>query len=172
MRLSLPTSRLPLMVASLAVMLASATPALADVGETIILRCTHNESLSGFSQSAYRQALKEMSADVEEYSPCGSEIRRAQLAAASGLTSTQGAPEAVALNVTPSEQQAITQARRTRPPSLKLRGLVIEPGVVHTNIASVFRMLPTPLLATLGLALAGLLLAMRHAFRKWVRARG
>ena len=52
-----------------------------SVGEQIVLRCTHGQSLSGFSQSAYRQALKELSADSLEYSPCGQQIRQAQLAA-------------------------------------------------------------------------------------------
>ena len=55
------------------------------MGETIIIRCTHGESLSGFSQAAYHQALQELPTEVEEYSPCGNEIRHAQLAAAAGV---------------------------------------------------------------------------------------
>jgi len=39
--------------------LAMAPPAAqADVGETIIQRCTHGQSLSGFSPRAYARALK------------------------------------------------------------------------------------------------------------------
>ena len=61
-----------------------------SVGEQIILRCTHGQSLSGFSQSAYRQALKELSADAEEYSRCAQQIRQAQLAAARRATERRG----------------------------------------------------------------------------------
>ncbi|MGD1059421.1 MAG: hypothetical protein ABR992_18645, partial [Solirubrobacteraceae bacterium] len=67
------------------VLLTVTQPASANVGETIILRCTNGQSVSGFSQSAYRQALKELNADTEEYSPeCGAMIREAQRAAAAG----------------------------------------------------------------------------------------
>src|ERR1700693_1116265 len=65
-------------------MLVSAPAASANVGERIIDRCTHGESFSGFNQSAYTQALKELSADTEEYSDCSSLIRQAQRAAAAG----------------------------------------------------------------------------------------
>ncbi|HEY0517184.1 MAG TPA: hypothetical protein VGD00_08695, partial [Solirubrobacteraceae bacterium] len=44
----------------------AAGTAQADVGQKIILRCTHHESLAGFSQADYRRALKEMSATTEE----------------------------------------------------------------------------------------------------------
>ena len=53
----------------------------ADIGAKIIERCTHGESLGGFSQQAYRRALKELPTEVEEYSDCANLIRRAQLAA-------------------------------------------------------------------------------------------
>src|SRR3984885_16254875 len=67
------------------ILMASAQQASANVGEKIILRCTHGQSINGFSQSAYRQALKELEADLEEYSPqCGAMIREAQRAAAAG----------------------------------------------------------------------------------------
>src|SRR5437764_10164444 len=63
---------------------ATAAPAAADVGETIIQRCTHGQSLAGFRQSDYDKALKELSADAEEYTDCAQQIRQAQLAAAGG----------------------------------------------------------------------------------------
>ena len=49
---------------ALALVLAAgiASPARANVGETIIQRCTHGQSLGGFSQQAYREALKELTA--------------------------------------------------------------------------------------------------------------
>ena len=63
---------------------ASRAGASADIGTKIIERCTHGQSLSGFSQQDYRRALKELPTEVEEYSDCANLIRRAQLAAAGG----------------------------------------------------------------------------------------
>ncbi len=159
-----------------AAVLVFAQPASANIGETIVLRCTHQQSLSGFSQSAYRQALKELSADAEEYSGCASQIRQAQLAAAArgrggaSVVASQGATAAVAIAATPSEQRAITHAERASPESVKLGGAVIHPGVVHASIASALNSLPTPLLATLAFLLACLLLVAGGALLKRVRA--
>ncbi len=169
-------ARRPAVVAALlaATLLAIAQPARADVGETIILRCTHGQSLSGFSQSAYGQALKELSADTEEYSDCSSLIRQAQLVAAGGgrgsAGSGQSAATPVALAATPSEQRAITHAERAGSEPVRVGGGVIHPGVVHVNIASALSSLPTPLLATLAFLLACLLLVVGGALRNRVRA--
>jgi hypothetical protein len=153
-------------------LLAIAQPAWANVGEKIILRCTHKESLSGFSQSAYREALKELNADLEEYSGCASQIRQAQEAAAGG----RGGPGAggsgvapVAVAATPAEQRAITHAVHASPEPVKLGGGIIHPGVVHVDIASALNSMPTPLLATLAFLLACLVLIVGGALRKRVR---
>jgi hypothetical protein len=153
--------------------LAIAQQARADIGETIILRCTHRESLSGFSQSAYRQALKELNADTEEYSNCSSLIRRAQEAAAAGRGSAaaaDGGAAPVAIAATPAEQRAIAHAQAAAPGPVKLGGGVIHPGVIHANIASAFSSMPTPLLATVAFALVCLALLAGGAIRKRVRA--
>jgi hypothetical protein len=164
-------------VALVAVVARALAPAAqANVGETIILRCTHNESVSGFSQRAYNQALKELNADLEEYSPsCASLIREAQRAAAAGGRGGSGggglstaAPVAVA--ATPSEQRALTHAVHAHPESVKLGSGEINPGVVHVNVASALSSLPTPLLATLAFILAGLVLVAGGSLRKRVRA--
>jgi hypothetical protein len=153
--------------------LAIAQPARADIGETIILRCTHNQSLSGFSQSAYRQALKELEADLEEYSGCASQIRRAQEAAAGARGATVG-PTAggptVAIAATPAEQQAIAHAQSAPAAPVHLEGGVIHPGVIHANIASAFSSMPTPLLVTVGFIVLCLALLAGSAVRKRVRA--
>lgn len=146
-----------------------ATPAGAtSVGETIILRCTHGQSLSGFSQHDYAEALKDLTADAREYTECGSQIRQAQLAAATGRGGAGGAP-VVAIPPTASEQRAIAHAARVRPTSVRIGGSLVHPGVVHANIASAFSSLPTPLLATVIFLLACLLLvgggALRNRFR-------
>ncbi len=167
---------LPIVIAIMAAAaLALAAAANADIGETIILRCTHEESLGGFSQSAYNKALKELSADTEEYSDCSSRIRQAQLAAAGGRgaasEAASGAAKPTSLAATPSEQLAIARAKRVPSRAIRLGGQLVEPGVVHVNVASAFSTLPTPLLATLAFLIICLLLVLAGALRNRVRAR-
>jgi hypothetical protein len=141
-----------------------------SVGEQIILRCTHAQSLSGFSQSAYKQALKELSADAEEYSGCAALIRQAELAAAAHRSaSTSGLP--VALVATPGELNAIKHAESSGPGQVNVGGEAVTPGVVHANIASEFSTLPAPLLAVLALMLACLLALAVSYTRGRLRAR-
>jgi hypothetical protein len=161
------------------ILMASAQQASANVGEKIILRCTNGQSIDGFSQSAYRQALKELEADLEEYSPqCGAMIREAQRASAAGGRGSggggagpgQNTPVPVAIAPTPSEQRAIAHAQNAKPESVKFGGALIHPGVVHVGIASALSSLPTPLLATLAFLLACLLVGAGTAMRNRARA--
>jgi hypothetical protein len=162
----------------MSLLLALSAPAYAtNVGEKIILRCTHKKSLSGFSPSAYRQALKEVEADLEEYSGCASEISEAERAQAAGgrgssstVTPSTAAP--VAVTATPSQQLSIAKATSSEPDAVKLGGGgVVHPGVVHVDVASALNSLPTPLLATLAFILAGLLVFMGATLRNRVRAK-
>jgi hypothetical protein len=175
MRIARPKSRAALAAALLSA-LALAAPAHADVGETIIQRCTHGQSLGGFTQSDYSKALKELSADAEEYTDCSALIRRAQLAAAgggrgggSGGGGSGAAP--VPLATSPAEQRAITHAARAPTAPIRVGGQVVHPGVVHADIASAISSLPTPLLVTTVFLLACLLLLSGRALRNRVRAR-
>ncbi|HYM45339.1 MAG TPA: hypothetical protein VES65_04175 [Solirubrobacteraceae bacterium] len=157
-------------MAALLALAATAPPARADVGETIIQRCVHAQSLSGFSQQAYQQALKELSAGTEEYSNCASLIHQAQLAAAAGQGGPSGASSGAAvLTPTPAEQQAIARASHAGSAPVQVGGQTIRPGVVHADIASAFSMLPTPLLATVAFLLVCLLTVAGTAIRKRVR---
>jgi len=141
-----------------------------SVGEQIILRCTHGQSLSGFSQSAYKQALKELSADAEEYSGCATLIRQAELAAAAHRGAGAGSAP-VALVATPGELKAIKHAQSAGSGPVNVGGQVVSPGVVHADIASAFSTMPAPLVAVLALMLACLLaLAVRYT-RERLRAR-
>jgi hypothetical protein len=142
---------------ALAATLSIVPAARADVGAAIIERCTHGQSLSGFSQQDYRRALQELPAEVEEYSDCASLIRRAQLAVAGG-----GGGEALgSITSTPAERAALHGASRKAAP-VRVGGELVRPGVVHTNVASALSSLPTPLLALLAFLLAwGLALASR-----------
>ncbi len=154
-------------------------PAAADQGEAIILRCTHGQSLSGFSQQAYKQALKDLNADTEEYTDCSSLIRQAQLAAAGssrggiggGGSGSSGGPSAPAVVPTPAEQRALTSARHARAAPVQVGGEAVHPGAVHVDVASALSSLPTPLLAMLAFLLTCLLVVAGGALRNRVRAR-
>jgi len=163
-------------LAVLVMLVALTSTAQADVGEQIIRRCTHNQSLSGFSQQAYRQALKDLSAGTEEYSNCASLIRQAQLAAAgtgrgTSASGASGAPSAGAIAPTPSEQRAITHAPSAGSAPLQVGAETVHPGIVHADIASAFSSLPTPLLATVAFLLICLLLVASAGIRNRIRAR-
>jgi hypothetical protein len=156
---------LPVMLLAL---LSIVPAARADVGATIIERCTHGKSVSGFSQQDYRRALQEIPAEVEEYSDCANLIRRAQLAAAGAGPGARG--EGVGpIALTPSERAALGRLPKASAP-LRVGGQLIRPGVVHANVASALSSLPSPLLALLAFLLACLLLLAASSIRNRVRA--
>jgi len=164
-----------LVLAAALLVLASPPSAGADVGATIIERCTHGQSLGGFSQQDYRRALQELPTEVEEYSECGNLIRRAQLAAAGGGGGGSGAGggpgAAVATPLTPSERHALAQIAKTGSAPQLVGNEVIVPGVVHTGVASALSTLPNPLLALLAFMLACALVLAGRALRNRVHAR-
>ncbi len=160
-------------------LLAPAAPAGADVGATIIERCTHGQSLSGFSQQAYRQALAEMPAEVNEYSECAAQIRKAELAAAgapgAGAAGRSSGPSSATANVAPptaAEQQTLQVAHSAAGAApVNVGGQAVVPGVVHADIASAVTALPTPLLAVLALLLIGGGVLLARAIQGRVGAR-
>ena len=83
-----------LALAAALLVLASPPSARADVGATIIERCTHNQALAGFSQQDYQRALQELPTEVEQYSNCGDLIRQAAQQASTQQAPTQQAPMA------------------------------------------------------------------------------
>jgi hypothetical protein len=169
-RLALPLSRLAPAVVLLSMCLSIPAPAAADVGATIISRCTSGKSLGGFSQSAYRKALQELPTEVEEYSDCANLIRRAQLAAA-GKGGSSGEPATAApIPVTAAERTALSQAPKTGSAPVRVGDKAVSPGVIHANIASALNSLPTPLLATLAFMLACALVLAGRAIRNRVHA--
>jgi hypothetical protein len=136
---------------------ASASVAVADTGTKIIERCTHGQSLSGFSQKDYRRALAELPTEVEEYSPCGNEIRQAQLAAAAGRgggSSGGGGTSSLSTPISPAEQSSLTGASKASSGPLRIGGESVQPGVIHANVSSAFSSLPASLLAVLAFLLA------------------
>ena len=177
---SRPIRHRPALLAVLAAtaLLAIAPAASGDVGETIIQRCTHAQSLSGFPPSAYARALKELGADAEEYTDCAALIRQAQVAAAAGSrgggsgAGASAAGSAVATSATPAEQSSIAHAASAGPAPVALDGQVINPGVVHASVSSALSTLPTPLLAMLALLFACAIAIGGGAVRNRIRARG
>jgi hypothetical protein len=146
----------------------------ADVGATIINRCTHGQSVSGFSEQDYRRALQELPTEVEEYSDCGRLIRAAQLAAAGGAgggASTTAGGASAATPLTPAERSVLSRVPKLGAAPLVVGDATVNPGVVHADVASALSSLPTPLLATLGFLLACALVLAAGAVRNRVRAR-
>ncbi|HEY2571660.1 MAG TPA: hypothetical protein VGI27_09305 [Solirubrobacteraceae bacterium] len=139
---------------ALSLLVLLATAASADTGAKIIERCTHGQSLSGFSQKDYRRALQEMPTEVEEYSPCANLIRSAQLAALNGGGGGGGGPSAPATPLTASEQSAVARAPKSGGEPLKVGSEQVSPGVIHANVSSALSSLPDPLLAMLAFLLA------------------
>jgi hypothetical protein len=158
-------------LAAVVALLSLVPAASADVGETIIQRCTHGQSLAGFKPSDYSRALKELSADAEEYTDCSALIRQAQLAAAGGRGANGAGASALPIATTPAEQRAIAHATRAGGP-VSVGGQVIHPGVVHADIASAVSSLPAPLIAVIAFLLAALAVIAGGAVRNRVRARG
>jgi hypothetical protein len=182
MRIAFPTRALALSTVLLSMLLLSPALARADIGEKIILRCTHGESLRGFTQSDYNKALKELETSLEEYSGCASLIHQAQLAAAAsrgGSGSSGGggggpsAPGAVSAPApaTPAEQSELNSAPSAGSAPLQVGNQVISPGVVHANIASAFTNLPNPLLAILIFLFASAIALVGGVIRNHVRDR-
>jgi hypothetical protein len=166
---------LPTLLLALALVAWPAAPlAHADVGTKIIERCTHHQSISGFSQQDYRRALEETTAEVNEYSDCVELIHKAQLAAAGhggGGAGGVGGGGGLTANVappTPAEQQALQAAHNSGATPVKVGGNTVAPGVVHANIASAVSSLPTPLLALLAFLLVGALSILARAIRERV----
>jgi hypothetical protein len=180
MRIVIPTRALALPVALLAGLLSIAAPAHADVGEKIIIRCTHGESLSGFTQKDYEKALKELETSSEEYTDCASLIHQAQLAAAGsrggsagggGAGSAGGGVATATAPATPVERKDLNRAAHAGSAPLQVGNQVIRPGVVHADIASAFSSLPNSLLAILAFLFACALALAGGVLRNRVRDR-
>jgi hypothetical protein len=155
-------------------LLASAVPASANEASRIIERCTHGEPFDGYSQNAYREALKHMPTEVSEYSDCANLIRKAELAAAGGGGASPAA-QSVAPNtplpLSQPEQRAVKAAHSNGSTPVQVGSQPIRPGVVHADIASAFNTLPRSLFAMLALLLAGALALVVGEVLKRVRAR-
>lgn len=154
-------------------LLAFAATAVANQAQTILEKCGHSKPVSGYSQNAYREALKQMTTTLSEYSECTNLIRKAELAAAGGgAGSTTGGPSAsVPLPLSPAEQRAVQSAHHNGSSPVQVGSEPVRPGVVHANIASAVNTLPDSLFAVLAFMLVGALVLALGEVRKHVRAR-
>jgi hypothetical protein len=161
----------PALVAALVALACCASGAAADTGAKIIERCTHGQSLSGFSQKDYRRALQELPTEVEEYSDCANLIRHAQLAAAGsgGGGSSGGGSSPLTTPISPSEQSSLRGASKAGSGPLRVGGEAVQPGVIHTNVSSALSSLPTPLLAVLIFLLACIVALGGRSLQKGIR---
>jgi uncharacterized membrane protein YraQ (UPF0718 family) len=155
------------------VLVAGAAPAYGSEASKILEKCGHGEPFSGYSQKAYREALKQMTTTGSQYSPCEDEIRKAEEAAAGGGTgATAGTPASnVALPLTPAEQRAVQSAHRSGSAPVQIGSEPVHPGVVHANIASAVNTLPHSLFAVLAFMFVGALVLAIGEVRKRVRSR-
>ncbi len=154
-------------------LLAGAPAARASESQTIIEKCGHGEPLGGYTQNAYREALKHMPTEVSEYTDCANQIRKAELAAAGGGggAPASGVAPNVALPLTPSEQRAVQSAHRNGATPVQVGSVPVRPGVVHADIASAVNTLPHSLFAVLAFLLACAVALTIGEVSKRVRAR-
>jgi hypothetical protein len=176
------TARRPLLAlaAALLMLLVSAAPAGASEATKILEACSNGTLPTGYSPQAYSQAIKQMPAELAEYSDCPDLIQKAQLAAAAsahsgsgtggGGTGTGASPTVAP--PTPTEQKTLEHIPQASSPPVHVGDEVIHPGVVHVNIASAFSALPTPLVALLVFLLACALLLLARIVRDRVRKTG
>jgi hypothetical protein len=162
------------LAAALLLLLAAAAPAGASEATKVLEVCNSGAIPTGFSPQAYSQALREIPAELAEYSPCPDLIQKAQLAAATHRSSGTGGggpgtSSAAVAPPTPTEQRTLEHVAHASSSPVSVGGEVIHPGVVHVNIASAFSALPTPLVALLALLLASALLLLARTVRNRVR---
>lgn len=155
-------------------LLSFASTAAASQAQRILEKCGHGEPFSGYSQKAYREALKQMTTTGIQYDgECEEKIRKAEEAlAGSGTGATAGTLSAnVATPLTPAERHAVQSAHRNGSTPVQVGNEPVRPGVVHANIASAVNTLPHSLFAVLAFMLAGALVLAIGEVRKRVRSR-
>lgn len=149
---------------TLGLIAAALLPAGASASAIEVQRdCALDGRIDGtYSQRDYRDALRSLSSDDDEYTNCRDIIEAARLAAAGGNPATPGstiplpAPGVDPLaTATPAQRAAVKVAQTTPPPAIVVGGKSVEPGelsagrVVKASVSD----LPEPLLVAIVLAL-------------------
>lgn len=175
--------------------LAAPSTALAN-GDAVIRDCGDDGKLSKkYSQQEYRDALRDLPTDVDEYTDCRDVIRDARLANAgggggdtggagggtTGGTGGGGVDDATAgagglltdplKDASDAEKNAVAQAASGGRNPVTIDGQVVRPGEVGLGSLSGGGDVPGPLLGVLVLLAAGLLAAAGIAGRRFLAAR-
>jgi hypothetical protein len=189
-------------VTALALLLALAAPGLAHAsGSAVIKECTNGSIKPGHSQKDFADALANLPADVDEYTDCRDQIRRAQLGGSGGGSSSGGgtgggggtsggtgggtaggagngdtgtavAPGADPLgNATPQERASFQKAIDTGSAPVQLDGRPVSPSTLGGAKSSGLTDIPAPLLAMLALLAIGGLGAAGFGTRRLVHGR-
>lgn len=160
------------LLAALLATLALASVAAASSTTKILETCSEGKIPKGYSQQAYRQALKQMPSELSEYSDCPSLIHKAQLDAVgpggggSGPgTGASGGAEATVAPPSAAEQHTLENSTHSGGGPVSVGGETLHPGVVHANIASALSSLPTPIVALLAFLLLCAVLIVGWALR-------
>ena len=147
--------------------LCAIAPAFAVASSQEVLRdCVDGKIDGTYSQKDFREALQNLSSDVDQYTDCRGVIEAARLNAASGSSASGGSAASGSLalpsfgpdplaSATPAQRVAVAAAQQTAPPSLTIGGKVVEPAALGARrpVASSLASLPAPLLATIVLAM-------------------
>jgi hypothetical protein len=166
------------LLAAFLIVLGLAASANASSTRKILEACSEGKVPSGYSQQAYNQSLRQMPPELSEYSDCPSLIHKAQLAAAAGGSRGAGgvgggpgdSGSAAVAPPTPAEQHALENITHHEAAPVKVGGEVVNPGVVHVDIASALSTLPTPVLVLLAFLLACALLIFGRMVGTRIRA--
>jgi hypothetical protein len=186
------------LLTALALVFALALPALAHAsGSALIKDCTYDGVIDKtYPPKDYADALANLPADVDEYSDCRDQIKRAQLGGAAntggssgggtsgggtgggttgggdGDTGTGGAGAADPLaTASPEERAAFEKAVLSGSAPVQLDGRAVTPGTLGGARSQSVTDLPTPLLVMLALLAAGGLGAAAFGTRRLVHGR-
>ena len=183
--------RIRLITLSLLSALLAGAPAALASGRTVIVDCTDDEVLSRtYTQQEYRDALRQLPADADQYGNCRDIIARAQEAAARKRSKgakkddgdAGGAASAPKSSDRPADEQlaAATPADRAaaQEAASVAAGDAVGPGnpVAASDVgvkpaSSAASDLPTPIIVLLALLLAGALALAAVRLRSLVDAR-
>jgi hypothetical protein len=161
-------NRLALIVALL--LLAVPATALASADD-VIQDCADDFQLSRtYSQAEYKQALQDLPADLDEYSPCRDVIRQAQLQHAGSSKSSGSGQSTGARKTSERNRKRIQkQLKKARTPGARpgaLGNMFVKPATVDSSAS-----IPAPLIVLLLLTALGAVGAGAIAIRRIVISR-
>lgn len=187
-----PSRHVPLasLLASAALLLCLLAPATAGASYSELLRdACRDERVDGtYSQKDYRDALRNIPADADQYTNCRQVLEDAKIAAASAEASGGSGPGAAGggaesggsvptgdplASASADERRAVLQATDGGGAALSVGGRRVDPAALGAGrtVSATISDLPPPLLAVLGLVALAALGAIALVLVPRVRAR-